>query len=182
MSNRIINEYFRWMSDTVCGKRYSKHISFKKLLTRLHQLEFSYTILMDKNRAEDGISLRRRFAMFNGYEDSIHEIVDILDGPCSVLEMMVALAIRIEEDIMDDPDIGNRTGQWFWGMIVSLGLGSMVDDRFDKIFVDDVIDRFLGRDYSPEGKGGLFTIRDCEHDLRRMEIWHQMCWYVNSIS
>ena len=33
---------------------------------------------------------------------------------CSVLEMMIALAIRCEEHIMDDPDVGNRTGQWFW--------------------------------------------------------------------
>ena len=39
--------------------------------------------------------------------------------------MMIALAIRCEEHIMDDPDAGDRTGQWFWSMLVSLGLGSM---------------------------------------------------------
>lgn len=51
-------------------------------------------------------------------------IASYLDNrPCSVLEMIIALAIRLEEHIMDDPDIGNRTGQWFWDMIVSLGLG-----------------------------------------------------------
>lgn len=54
------------------------------------------------------------------------------------LEMIIALAIRLEEHIMDDPDIGNRTGQWFWDMIVSLGLGSEG--------LIDVIRRFLNRD------------------------------------
>ena len=94
--------------------------------------------------------------------------------------MMVALAIRCEENIMDDPSYGNRTGQWFWGMIVNLGLGFMTDSRFDEKFVDDVIFRFLNREYEPDGKGGLFTVRNCKYDLRTVEIWYQMCWYLDT--
>ena len=112
------------------------------------------------------------------YDD---EVLDILDGPCSVLEMMIALAIRCEENIMDDPNIGDRTSQWFWGMVVNLGLGSMVDCRFDKQFVDETIRIFLNRKYAPNGNGGLFTIRDCDKDLRKVEIWHQLCWYLDKI-
>lgn len=93
--------------------------------------------------------------------------------PCSVLEMIIALAIRLEEHIMDDPDIGNRTGQWFWDMIVSLGLGSMDDSKFDKAHAIDVIRRFLDRDYGRDGKGGLFTIEHCRYDMRDIEIWYQ---------
>jgi hypothetical protein len=95
--------------------------------------------------------------------------------------MMVALALACEEDIMDNTSYGNRTGQWFWGMIVNLGLGSMTDGRYDERRVDEIIDRFLDRDYEPNGEGGLFTIRHCDRDLRDVEIWHQLCWYLDSI-
>lgn len=132
----------------------------------------------DENRAEDGIALRRRFACFLGYDD----LSDYLDGPCSILEMMAALAIRCEENIMDDTSFGDRTGQWFWGMISSLRLGAMDDDHFNKAYVRAVVERFLDRNYEPNGRGGLFTIRNCDYDLRDAEIWHQLCWYLDSIT
>ena len=176
--NDVRNEYFRWLYKFVCGDRYAKGISFRKLLRHLHETEFTWLIPMDENRACDGIDLRYRFA----YEYSSPATAEsYLDGPCSILEMMVALAIRCE-DFMDDPQIGDRTGQWFWGMINSLGLGSMVDDRYDEEYVDDVIERFLNREYAPNGKGGLFTVRRCTRDLRDVEIWYQMTWYTGSVS
>ena len=143
----------------------------------LHNTEFQYCIRNDENRAADGISMRYRFAQAQGD----NRIRNCLDGPCSVLEMMVALSIKIEENIMDDPQIGDRTGQWFWGMIVSLGLGSMSDERFDKGYAIDILNRFMDRDYEPNGKGGLFTLRHCNTDLRDVEIWYQMCWYMDEL-
>ena len=43
----INNEYFEWMVDLVCSKRFSKSISFRKLLMHLHSTEFTYTIKRD---------------------------------------------------------------------------------------------------------------------------------------
>ena len=83
--------------------------------------------------------------------------------------------------IMTDPDIGNRMGQWFWNMIVSLGLGSMSDSRFDAAYTDDVISRFMNRKYKRNGEGGLFTVERCKYDMRTVEIWWQMNWYLDSI-
>lgn len=174
----IRENYFKWLSGLVCGNRYSKEISFDKLLRYLHNTEFRYLILKDENRAEDGIALRYRF----GHAHGLRDVQLYLDGPCSVLEMMVALAIRCEEDIMDNPEIGNRIGQWFWGMVVNLGLGSMTNFNFDERLAEDIIERFLEREYSFDGKGGLFTIRDCDADLRDVEIWIQLCWYLDSIT
>ena len=173
---RISDEYFEWMCGLICGNRYAEAVSYRKLLAYLHSIEFTYSIPRDKNRAEDGLDLRYRFS----YETNIKHAEDYIHGPCSVLEMMVALAIRCEENIMDDPSYGNRTGQWFWGMIVNLGLGFMTDSRFDEKFVDNVIFRFLNREYEPDGKGGLFTVRNCKYDLRTVEIWYQMCWYLDT--
>ena len=96
--------------------------------------------------------------------------------------MMVGLAIRCEETIMDDTNIGDRTGQWFWGMIVNLGLGSMFDNNYDRQLVETNVERFLEREYDYNGKGGLFTIRHCDRDLRDVEIWYQLCWYLDSIT
>lgn len=175
--DRIINDYFEWLVDIACPESYTGEISFRKLLMHLHSIAFNYSIPNDVNRAEDGIDLRYRYAIEQGYRDT----PECLEGPCSILEMMVALSIRIEENIMDDPRVGDRTRQWFWGMVTSLGLGSMTDNRFDKKYVDDVIERFLNHEYEPDGKGGLFTIRRCEQDLRNVEIWYQLCWYLDGI-
>ena len=179
--NEIKNEYFEWMYSIACGNRYSKSISYRKLLMLLHQIDFRYSILKDENREEDGIDLRYRFATaISSHDDLIESIAEDLDGPCSVLEMILALAIRCEESIMDDPQIGDRTGQWFWGMINNMDLGSMTDDRFDKKYVIERVDIFLDRKYKPDGKGGLFRIRNCDQDLRRVEIWYQLCWYLDN--
>lgn len=178
----VNNRYFKWLYDMVCGKRYSKDISYKKLLMHLHSTEFIFSIDRDLNRAEDGISLRWKFACRNEHLADREDIMDDLEGACSVLEMMIALSIRCEETIMDDPHVGDRTGQWFWGMIVNMGLGSMVDKKYDKRYVTEVLTRFLEREYEPNGKGGLFTINNCRHDLRDVEIWFQLCWYLDSIT
>lgn len=177
-ADRINNEYFEWMFNLMSGESCSKEFSFRKLLMLLHNIKFVYSIPKDKNRAADGISLRRRFAAQNGYED----LSDCLDGPCSVLEMMVALAIRCEENIMDDPGIGDRTKQWFWEMIANLGLNGMYDSIFDRRVVEEAVERFLNREYEPDGRGGLFRVRNCETDLRTVEIWYQLCWYLDSIT
>ena len=119
-------DYFDWMYGLVCDTKYPKKLSYRKLLNFLHNMDFTYQLTMDSNRFEDGIELRYRFGYENGYDCSV--IANYLDdSPCSVLEMLIALSIRLEEHIMDDPEIGDRTGQWFWNMITNLGLGSMDD-------------------------------------------------------
>ena len=85
------------------------------------------------------------------------------------------------ENIMDDPYEGDRMGQWFWNMIVNLGIGSMNDAKFDEAYVNSVITKFMNREYKRNGEGGLFTVEHCKYDLRSIEIWYQMCWYLNSI-
>lgn len=176
--DQVKNRYFEWLYNYACRGRINEHISFRKLFMNLYDTQFDFYIRNDVNRAMDGVNLRYRF----GTVIQMDEAFDILDDPCSVLEMILALAIRMEEQIMDDPRYGDRTQQWFWSMLSTIGIANMSDDIYDKDYVNQKIYDFLERRYQPDGKGGLFFIRDCEYDLRDVEIWTQMCWYLNTIT
>lgn len=177
----LLNDYFDWMYGLVYDDKYFKESSYRNLLKRLHEREFIYILDMDVNRAKDGINLRYTFAQENDYLDCAMIAEYLNDRPCSVLEMMVALARRCELEIMTNYDIGDRTGQWFWNMLVNLGLESMDDFDYNELYVDDVIDRLLYREYEPNGDGGLFTVKYCKNDLRSVDIWYQMLWYLNEV-
>lgn len=181
MRNELLDAYVEWMYRLVYNNKYSKKLSYRKLITSLNDTEFIYILGMDENRSEDGVDLRYRFGYEHGYDGQmIKKYID--QRPCSILEMMIALCIRCEEQIMDDPLIGDRTGQWFWNMILSLGLEGMSDCKYDENYVDMVLYNFVRRNYSSNGKGGLFVVEDAPKDMRQVEIWYQMCWYLNSIS
>lgn len=181
MTEKDLNElYFEWMCNLVCNDQYSKKVTYHRLLEQLHSTEFYYILPMDGNRAEDGINLRYRFGRTNCYNSRM--IASYLDiRPCSVLEMMIALSVRCEDQIMENEDLGDRTGQWFWNMIVSLGLGSMIDSKYDPDYVDDVLHRFMEREYERNGEGGLFTVNNPRLDMRSVDIWYQMNWYLDEI-
>lgn len=175
--DQIINDYFEWLWNFTKCRGHSQN---RKIITLLHNIEFRYSIAMDANREEDGIDLRYRFITEVGIPRNYQEVYGYLDGPCSVLEMMIALAIRCEESIMDDPDIGDRTSEWFWLMMKNLGLDYMSDRKFDRDIAEEKISIFLDRRYKRNGEGGLFVVNG-RRDLRKVEIWYQMCWYLDTI-
>ncbi len=166
--------YFDWMVKIVQGQ---DHI---ELLRLMNTISFSYTIPRDSNRFEDGVDLRYRFG--NAYHIPDTQICNELDGkPCTVLEMMVALSIRLEESIMSDTQYGDRTYIWFKDMLKSLGVEHCVDGpRFPRGYCVEHIYRFLNHDYKPNGEGGLFTVNNGK-DLRQVEIWCQAMWYLSSL-
>lgn len=180
-SDQIKNEYFEWLYDYACHGRVNDRISYRKLFMYLHDTEFTFTIDTDYNRAYDGMCLRRRFAKTKNPRDYEY-ILDILDGPCSVLEMLLALAIRFEEEIMDDPRYGDRVKQWFWMMLKNMNINMMMDSHFDREYVEECIYIMLHRQYKSDGRGGLFYLPGCKDDLRKFEIWTQLCWFSNTIN
>lgn len=179
MNKCYVNErYFCWLCDLMFNERYEAERSYNHILRHLHETEFMYTLSMDANRADDGKSLRYRFGRDCHLNDAtVASCLD--DRPCSVFEMMAALALRCEETIMSDIAEGDRTGVWFWEMVKNLGLGSMDDEHYDRKTVDKYLTRFMNHKYSKNGKGGLFSVHRCSRDLRTVEIWYQMCWYLN---
>lgn len=165
--------YFQWICKLV--KADDQNL---KLLWHLFEREFIFSLPMDANRADDGINLRYRFAYEEGYDDRIVALY-LDDKPCSMLEMIAALALRCEEHIMNDDEFGDRTSVWFWKMLSNLGLVSM--KKYNKERIDAILDLFMSREYSPDGHGGLFIINEQTKDLRNVEIWNQMHAYLNEI-
>lgn len=173
----IQETYFEWIYNMVCDEKYNMQ-TYQKLLSYLFDRTFDYELGDDRNRYSDGVDFRYQFGYQNDYP--MMTIKKFLDNrPCSVLEMIIALAYRLEDQIMDDEEYGNRTAQWFWNMISSLGLAHMNDDQFDLDICEEVVDDFLHRRYEPNGRGGLFTLNNPQEDLRYVDIWTQAMWYLD---
>lgn len=171
MRNNPIEElYFEWMCDLVCDEFHMPE-EYNSLLRHLNSYDFSYDrrVLMDENRYNDGIDLRYIFKYRTDVEIAVH-----LDNrPCSVLEMMVALVNRCA-DIW-----GDGMSLWFWEMIKSLGLEGMDEDHYKFKYVNDRLDIFIYRKYEPNGRGGLFTVKNHPRDMRDVDIWCQMSWWLD---
>lgn len=162
--------YFKAICNLVYDDRFGK--SYNQLFEYLYSVEFYWSIPMDRNRALDGIDLRYKYGCSN----------DILDEPCSVLEMLIGLAARMENQFMTNYDEGDRTGQWFWMMLTNLGLNRLDDDNFDEETADYFTYRFLNRGYKANGEGGgLFVVERPFQDLRDVDIWTQMNWYLGEM-
>jgi len=162
--------YFIWITG-IAREWCSDYGSYDQLIKILYLTPFYSCIAMDKNRVEDAINLRSR------YSNAISR-----NEPASVLEVMMALAYRCEEEFMADPDYGDREGQWFYSMIQSLGLAGMTDDCFNLVYTMSILDKFVKRQFKPNGEGSLFTVRNSNQDFRKTEIWYQMCWYLDEIT
>ena len=173
MNNKDIKmEYFEWLIHFIGCKDH------RELLYFLFSADFSYRIPMDGNRYEDGINLRYRFADDRKYHYRyVSSLLD--DVPCSVLEMMVALALRIEEHITADPEAGDQTSRWFKAMLKSSGLYKLDDEHYDGARAFEIVRNILNRKYSRNGDGGLFRLKHTRRDLRHVEIWYQAMWYLD---
>lgn len=175
--NELSSMYHDWLCDLVSDGFDFKN-NYSMLLKALDSKSFTYIHPMDSNRYADGVDMRYRFGDEYNIPDSvICEELDIRD--CSVLEMMVALSVRCEEAIMHDPDKGDTTHIWFQTMLKNLGIICFTDSSFDAHRVDYAIDRFLDRRYDSHGDGGLFYVQDPPDDMRNIDIWYQMCHYLN---
>ena len=164
--------YFDELVDFVDGE------NLRGVLWRLYTTEFYWfdDIIMDRNRAMDGLKLR-------------HEDKNVgYSVNCSVLEMLIGMAIRCESDIMHVNGAGDRTIEWFWIMIGNLGLDNpdLESDLHDEIaqksaedHIEFVLDQFLNRKYDYYGKnGGLFELKYPRGDLRKADLWQQLNWWL----
>ena len=176
----MAEEYYSYLLNTINADEYGK--DYKTVLRMLFETEFYWTVDNDENRASDGLDLRDEFA----YERQIDYDfwVGYLPEACSMLEMMVALAKRMEIEIMHDPDLGDRTPLWFWTMFNNLGLENETDLAFCDTFLShcDTFRKktvtFCDRKYEKNGRGSLFFTKNPALNMPKIEIWYQMQYFL----
>lgn len=146
------------------------------MLDHLHRVPFdTFLIPNDYNRACDGLDIRTEFV--NDLEDH-PELVpgqDWMELPCSMLELFIAMAIR-----MSTLSEKSET-DCFWEMISNVGLDISRDDYYFQDDVNDCLERFISRSYNSDGTdGGAFPVPDIDDDLRSLELIFQMYKYLNN--
>lgn len=165
--------YYRWLLHFL-GDEYLE-MNYQKLLYKLYTTDFYWELEYDGNRAADGVYLRTLFMDEKGADCGVKKIVE--NAPCSVLEMLIALAKKTEHDIMYNPYYGDRTCKWFWVMLENLGLDAYDDYGYFEDSVDRILYIFMHHLYAPNGNaGGMFPNNSVEVDLRKTDIW----WQLNS--
>lgn len=145
--------YFEWLCSLVCSD-----IEYTELLAVLDSYDYVWHLLLDENRARGGLSLREKYAS----EIGIY-IDDVRTGPCTVLEMLIALS-----ELMSDQIDGSEPSECFWMMVDNLGLRSVYRSS-----VHAIIQNFLSNNYSNE-HGGLFPLKDYYGDVRGLDLYSQM--------
>lgn len=174
----VEQDYFHWLCELVHVDQ--EYVSYWILAKDLHHKTFYSLVDHDENRAGDGLELREEYLRHIGYP----KYVDI-PGECTVLEMIIALARRIEFETSNPYDLEDtvdRTSFWFWEMIDNLGLTKFSDDAYveleGQVYVDWIVDNFLNRRYEPNGFGGLFPLEHSFENQCNVEIWYQMSAYL----
>lgn len=149
------------------------------LLDILYRTDFRWSIPNDDNRMSDGIELRYNY---QASEDlGMDQIGELMLIPCSVIEVVIGLAIRMD-DIMRDPE-RSHVDRWFWELIGNLGLLDFTDDAYEKGVwsLEDVLkilDIFMDRTYDELGRGGLFPRKVCYKNQKVTELSSQMNGYL----
>lgn len=173
MRNYVIEDYKEWLFEQVNEDR-PKKASYTKLLGILFDTPFVYTHEYDYNRMIDGEELRNIY-IYDGGDEEISK----WNEPCTVLEVLIALAFKMQQ-MTDNPDIYYSVGYWFWVMMYNLGLDDMTNSNINKHKILNVINIFMNRKYRYNGEGGnIFVISNTNEDLREMEMWYQMCHFLN---
>lgn len=174
----VAQGYFEYLCEIIHVDQIDR--SYWILAHDLHARPFYALIPHDENRASDGLELREEYLR----EIQYPKYVDI-EGECSVLEMLIGLARRMDFETSDPYDFYNttdRTAYWFWEMIDNLGLLAFDDDSYvdygGMTRVNWEIDRLLKRAYKRNGDGGLFPLMQTSQDQRNTELWYQMNAYL----
>lgn len=163
--------------DFLIRECYLEEIAFEvapyRILESLHRIPYRWSIAKDENRAEDGKAYRSKF--LKTVKASREDIDEFLSMECSVLEMLIGLAIRIDFDYIGDP--GNpHPDMFFLEMLRNLGIE--LNRRSKPNRYQKKIDVWLDRQYRRDGVGGIFPVYSDPRDQRELETWEQMNAYL----
>lgn len=182
------HEYFEWLVSKVTSPAVPDDAQARNVLRVLRDIRIQGLPMADDDpRLEDGKQLRMNFIDDAGL--SVHSYDDALEPNfCTVLELLIALAIRMD-DIMRDPlDPSSSVPSCFWGMVTTMvgqpfypcSYWAFPADVSIAAVVTESSMKFLSRQYDPTGYNGNIFIDVSGVDLRAIDIWAQACRFMTA--
>lgn len=167
------DRYLTWLYGQVGSvKTRHKNRTYWSLFRQLYSTIFVAIVPHDENRIADGKDLRYEFLADDEDEQGNLEWMRL---PCSMLEVLIILSRELAFEMDDDVTV------WFWHLIHVLEFEHFNDREYDDTAQEAIartIDRVIWRNYSPNGHGGLFPLRNPERDQRKVELWYQLNAYL----
>ena len=147
--------------------------NYINLLTELHKIHFYPKLELDKNRISEAKDNLRDAVSFSPRTEYI-----------SILELLISLAIEYDNRVMrcDEDD---NVAAYFWLFLTNCGLNKYDDTFFSLnrelcvIKIQEWCSIFNNRTYRKDGLGMPFPLRNPPKDLRKTELFYQLCWYIN---
>lgn len=176
------SEYYKYLVGLVepPNGTYTLLGHHRELLFHLWAHEFYWLdIYREEDRANDGTAIRDRFL-----HDYDMPPIAVPQGPCNVLEMLIALALRIDI-ICRDWDVGAHPWDFLEMFIENLGLSDLTDDDIsglDTAYISAKLEAWMSHAILPNGDGGLFRFAVPVMDINRLSTWDMMQhWLVESM-
>ena len=168
------DDYFDFLSNIV--NRGGGMYGCRQLLRHLYNVDFYSNIRNDDNRAEDGKKLREIF-QDNRKGERISS--SIFGKPCTVLEMLIGLSFRMENELEHGPNRKDAC-ECFWILLKNLNIDwcNDIEYYYTNNSIERNINDLLERSYCRNGQGGLFPLERTTKDQRDVEIWYQMQEYL----
>lgn len=166
-----VTPYIHWLTDKVGGDNGCLFLMLKLFDTQFYAYDEE-----DTNRVSDALSYRDVYIYNFGQEEDMEWA---RTAPCSLLEILISLAIKLEDDIMYVPSGGSCAAKWFWMFLENLGLDDLSDAYWSADAEEAVsysAERFMSREYDSDGSGGnIFVIQEehCDLDMRKLHLWQQ---------
>lgn len=161
------DEYFNYLVNIVKGYNYTN------LLRELNKIHFYPLMELDRNRISEA-------------KDNLRSAVDFSPKTeyITILELLISLAIEYDHHVVkyDEPE---SLCTWFWLFISNCNL-NIYDDLYFKNNKEYSINKiqewcsmFNNRTYRRDGVGSIFPLRNPPKDMRKTELFYQLCWYIN---
>lgn len=166
-SSASMSNYIHWVLTDKLGLTEKEMRSYLYIVLALTNVEFTWRHPMDENRAMDGLELRDDFEYETG------EYLDKSSGlmaNCTFFEMLAALSMKCESQLMRNISMGDRTSKWFFEFLDNLGL---LDTNLREDDVKNIAEDFM------DGRLDMFPLKKKGIVQKNEQIWKQLSAYIN---
>lgn len=176
--SNIRNDYLEWLKKKIKIEKYNNE-DYSLLFLQLYNHAYVWSIPEDSSRSENGKELRREFVEEIG---AGLEEYDSLGYPSNVLEVLVAMSLYCDKDVID---LSENDTNVFWIMMENLDLlrysdqnQRPVEKQIDEINI--ILEKFLYRKYLRNGsEGGAFPIAGFRRNMVKLPLWQQLMNYLS---